>query len=378
MRLSELTGLNIQDVNSDERSGNSKETGGEDRAVLCMPAVCRRTGGRAALKMKINPKECPSYLNEFFTYQRVVKIRSERTLETYHMDLRLFLRYLKRIKGGVEADAPFEKITIADIPLDMLKSFTKLDALEYLSFTATERGNTAKTRHRKLASLKTFFKCLQRDLNLLTENPVKDIDYPRSHSRLPKYLTLDESIRLLGNIDENDAHYGRDYCIVTLFVNCGMRLSELTGLNIQDVNLDERSMRLLGKGNKERIIHINDACAFALEACLKTRKPSEKEPNALFLSNRGSRITNRRVEQIVGGALDNINLGNQGYSVHKLRHTAATLMYQHGGVDTNVLKEILGHKSISTTEIYTHISNEKVKTAMDANPLANIRKKRGK
>jgi site-specific recombinase XerD len=302
-----------------------------------------------------------------------------------------------------------------------------LDALEYLNFVATERKNSAKTRHRKLASLKTFFKCLHRDINLIPENPLKDIDYPKSHAKLPKYLTLNESVNLLRNIDENGPYFDRDYCILTLFINCGMRLSELTGLNIQDINLDERSMRLLGKGNKERIIHINDACAFALDAYLKIRNPSKDESigtnpkaktardapsgvvapsarggafetnpkaktardapsgvvapsargdkSALFLSKRGGRISNRRVEQIVENAFNAINLGNQGFSVHKLRHTAATLMYQHGGADTNVLKEILGHQSVSTTEIYTHVSDERVKTAMDANPLANIKRK---
>jgi site-specific recombinase XerD len=302
----------------------------------------------------------------------VVKIRAERTLETYYADLRLFLRYLKRAKGGVPETTPLEMISIADIPLDMVKSFTKLDALEYLNFTATERKNSAKTRHRKLASLKSFFKCLNKDLDLITENPLKDIDYPKSHAKLPKYLTLDESVSLLRSIDRESPYFERDYCIVTLFVNCGMRLSELTGLNIQDINLDERSMRLLGKGNKERLIHINDACAFALDAYLKTRKPSDAEKKALFLSKRGGRITNRRVEQIVEDAFNRINLGERGFSVHKLRHTAATLMYQHGGADTNVLKEILGHKSVSTTEIYKHLSDERVKNAMDANPLANI------
>lgn len=196
------------------------------------------------------------------------------------------------------------------------------------------------------------------------------------HEHLPKFLTLDESINLLENMNVEDPYYLRDYCIVTLFINCGMRLSELVGLNIQDINLDERSMRLLGKGNKERIIHINDACADAIVTYLPSRKPSPKEHDALFLSKQGSRLCNRRVEQIVDNALRDSNLDNRGLSTHKLRHTAATLMYQHGNVDTLMLKEILGHKSISTTEIYTHVSNEGLKKAMDASPLANIKNKK--
>lgn len=337
--------------------------------------LCDLTEELMALQ-KINPKECPHYLNEFFTYQRVVKLKAERTLESYYIDLRLFLRYVKLTKGNIDPSTPINEIIISDIPLELVKNFTKLDVLNYLSYVATDRQNTAKTRHRKLASLKVFYKCLYRDLNLIPENPTKDVDYPKMHEHLPKFLTLDDSIKLLENMNDEDPFYFRDYCIITLFINCGMRLSELVGLNIQDVNLDERSMRLLGKGNKERIIHINDSCADAIIKYLAERKHSETEPNALFLSNRGTRITNRRVQQIVDNALKDSNLDNQGYSTHKLRHTAATLMYQHGNVDTLILKEILGHKSISTTEIYTHISNDSLKAAMDASPLANIKNKK--
>ena len=324
----------------------------------------------------INPAECPYYLNDFFTYQRVVRLKSERTIESYYVDLRLFLRYLKVKHGVVPQDTPFKFIEIADVPLDYIKSFTKLDALQYLNYVASVRGNTAKTRHRKLASLRMFFKCLYRDLNIIDSDPTKDVDYPKMHEHLPKFLTLDESVNLLENMNTDDPFYLRDYCIITLFINCGMRLSELVGLNMQDINLDERSMRLLGKGNKERIIHINDACADAIVSYLPTRKESQTEQNALFLSKQGNRISNRRVEQVVENALKDSNLDNRGLSTHKLRHTAATLMYQHGNVDTLVLKEILGHKSISTTEIYTHISNDTLKKAMDASPLANIKNKK--
>lgn len=323
----------------------------------------------------VNPDECPYYLNQFFTYQRVVLLKAEKTIDTYFVDLRIFLRYLKVKNGVVPPNTPFNMIDISDVPIEYIKSLTKLDILQYLNYVASERKNTAKTRHRKLASLRLFFRCLHRDLGLIDDEPTKDVDYPKMHEHLPKFLTLDESIKLLENMNTEDPFYLRDYCIVTLFINCGMRLSELVGLNMQDVNLDERSMRLLGKGNKERIIHVNDACADAIVTYLPTRKPSDKEPNALFLSKQGSRISNRRVEQIVDNALRDSNLDKRGLSTHKLRHTAATLMYQHGNVDTLTLRNILGHKSISTTEIYTHLSNESVKEAMDASPLANIKNK---
>ena len=323
----------------------------------------------------INPDECPYFLNDFFTYQRVVLLNSEKTIEAYYIDLRVFLRYLKLKKGVVSQNTPFKNIDISDIPIEYIKSLTKFDILQYLNYVASERNNSAKTRHRKLASIRLFFRCMYRDLGLIDSNPAKDVDYPKMPDHLPKFLTLDESIKLLEKMNTDDPIYLREYCIVTLFINCGMRLSELVGLNMQDVNLDERSMRLLGKGNKERIIHINDACADAILTYLPTRKPSDKDPHALFLSKQGSRISNRRVEQIVDNALRDSNLDNRGFSTHKLRHTAATLMYQHGNVDPLMLKEILGHKSISTTEIYTHISNEGLKQAMDASPLANIKNK---
>lgn len=323
----------------------------------------------------VNPDECPYFLNDFFTYQRVVLLKSEKTIEAYYIDLRVFLRYLKVKKGVVPKDTPFKNIDISDIPIEYIKSLTKLDILQYLNYVAAERNNSAKTRHRKLASIRLFFRCMYRDLGLIDSDPAKDVDYPKMPDHLPKFLTLDESINLLENMNTDDPFYLRDYCIVTLFINCGMRLSELVGLNMQDVNLDERSMRLLGKGNKERIIHINDACADAIVSYLPTRKQSDKEPNALFLSKQGSRLCNRRVEQIVDNALRDSKLDHRGFSTHKLRHTAATLMYQHGNVDPLMLKEILGHKSISTTEIYTHISNEGLKQAMDASPLANIKNK---
>lgn len=325
---------------------------------------------------KINRKECPDFLNDFFTYLRVVKNRTERTIESYFIDLRLFLRYLKIYREVVPPDTPMEDITISDMEIEWVTEIEKKDIYDYLSHVATNRHNNAQTRHHKLASLKVFYKFLRTEMEVIEIEPTKDVDYPKLGEGLPKYLSLNDSIKLLSNMNPEHQYYYRDYCIITLFVNCGMRLSELVGLNIQDVNLDERTMRLLGKGNKERIIHINDACADAITQYLKLRRPVEENIHALFLSKRGTRITNRRVQQIVDDALRDSHLDNRGYSTHKLRHTAATLMYQHGGVDTLVLKNILGHKSIATTEIYTHINNESLAEAMDASPLSSIQNHR--
>jgi site-specific recombinase XerD len=322
--------------------------------------------------LKTELKNCPDFLGQFFTYQRVILMKSEKTAETYFYDLRLFLRFLKRLRSG--EDKPIEEFDIKDITADDLNRFTKLEALEYLNYLASDRGNNARTRKRKLAALKTLFKCLYKDLGLISHNDIKDIDYPKLPNSVPKYLSLDESRRLLKSVGkgDEDKNYIRDYCIITLFVNCGMRLSELTGLNLNSVDLDSRTMRLLGKGNKERVIHINDACAYALSDYFAVRP--ECDTDALFISRNKNRITNRRVEQIIENTLKQGGLDGRGLSVHKLRHTAATLMYQYGKADPILLKEILGHKSVSTTEIYTHINNDQISQAMDDNPLANIRK----
>jgi site-specific recombinase XerD len=319
-------------------------------------------------------EDCPDFLNRFITYQRVILMKSEKTIAAYFSDIQIFLRFLLREQG--KDDSSIKEMTVGD-----LKQVTKLTGLMFLNYIATDRKNNARSRKRKLAALNTFFKCLVNDLDILPDNPIRNISYPKIPADMPKFLSLEESKSLLSGFDEDNPFYLRDYCIVTLFVNCGMRLSELVGLNLTSVNLDSRNMRLLGKGNKERIIHINDACAYAILDYLEVRIPKNvnpekvRDPNALFLSKQLRRITGRRVEQIVENALAACKLDGRELSVHKLRHTAATLMYNHGGADANVLKEILGHKSVSTTEIYTHISPDQIFAAMDNNPLANIKHK---
>ena len=209
----------------------------------------------------------------------------------------------------------------------------------------------------------------------INNDPTVNLELPTIKKSLPKYLTLEQSEKLLDSASNSGKESLRDYCIITLFLNCGMRLSELVGLNINDINFNESKMKLLGKGNKERYIYFNNACKIALAEYLNSRENSINDPDAVFLSRKNKRISKRRVEQIVNESIKKIGLSGQGYSVHKLRHTAATLMYQHGNVDTLTLKEILGHKSIATTEIYTHLSNEILKNAADNSPLANIHHK---
>ena len=221
------------------------------------------------------------------------------------------------------------------------------------------------------------------NLNLLEKNPVKDLEIPSVQATLPKYLSIDESVKLL-EIQYNIISKTklRDYCILTLFLNCGMRLSELAGINLKDFKIDDRSLRILGKGNKERVIFLNDACITAIENYLKLERQYLKKiqnKKALFLSSRtGNRLGTRQIQNVVEVALKNANLDNKGYSPHKLRHTAATLLYQHGNVDILILKELLGHVSVGTTEIYTHVSNEMLKKAVSKNPLNAIKKNNNK
>lgn len=316
--------------------------------------------------------DCPNYLSDFLFHLKIVKARGDRTVEAYYIDIRTFLRYLKLSNNLVPQNTPLSEIKINDIPIELLQSFTLNNAYEFLYFTSSDLENTTTTRARKTSALKQFFNFLHKKSGLISTNPIIDLEIPSVKNKLPKYLSLENSIELLSKVDGDFAV--RNYCILTLFLNCGMRLSELVGLNLRDISFDNFTMRLLGKGNKERIIYLNDACINSLNNYLKVRPIVTSEQNALFLSKRNTRISKRRVQQIVEESLLAAGLSNEGITTHKLRHTAATLMYQHGNVDPLVLKEILGHKSIATTEIYTHLSNENLKKAADSSPLSNVKK----
>lgn len=318
-------------------------------------------------------QDCPNYVKEFLFYMLTIRGCSKRTVDAYHIDLRTFLRYIKCIKvthQNPDDQEIFSNTSIKDVTIDSLASITLSDVYMFLSFAASDRENNANTRSRKVSSIRSFFRYLTVKSDYLKSNPVENLEVPSVKKSMPHYLTLDESLELLTNI--NSKYYERDYCIVTFFLNCGMRLSELVGINIHDIR--ENTLRLLGKGNKERIIYLNEACQKALSAYLSVRKAPSNENyrDALFVTSRGTRITPRRVEQIIDDCLKQAGLDGQGYSPHKLRHTAATLMYQHGGVDIRVLKEILGHASLSTTEIYTHVSDKQMEKAANKSPLSTI------
>lgn len=316
----------------------------------------------------------PSVLRDFLTYNETVRGKSSNSVEEYYRDLVTFFRYLKKTRNLVDEDTEFENIDISDVDIDLLKTVTLRDLYSFLVYCKEVRGNNSTTRARKTSTLRNYFKYLTSNTHQLEINPADLLDSPALKKSLPKHLTLEESIDLLNAVSDSP-HKERDYCILTLFLNCGMRLSELCSINITDIRPDG-SLKLLGKGNKERIVYLNDACLNAVNEYLKVR-PSAGIPadqaNALFISRNKKRISNKTVQYLVKGYLEKSGLGGQGFSTHKLRHTAATLMYQHGNVDIRILKEILGHANLGTTQIYTHVADSQVENAIKSNPLAAVK-----
>ena len=314
-------------------------------------------------------KDFPVLMVEFLNYMDAIRNKSKNTISEYASDLRLFFRFLKIYWGDVPEDTPLEEIDISDIDKKDIRRITLADAYAFLSWCKDERDNSARTRARKVSTLRAFFKYCTVQKHVIDENPMQELETPKMKQALPKYLTLDESMTLLSKAAEGP-NKERDYAIITLFLNCGMRLSELVSLNYTDIR-DDNTVKITGKGNKERTIYFNDACIAAINEYMKVRPvDGVKDKEALFLSNRKQRISPKTVQHIVYTTLEKAGL--EGYSVHKLRHTAATLMYQYGDVDVLLLKEILGHENVGTTQIYTHVVNEQLKSATDANPLNQI------
>ncbi len=325
--------------------------------------------------------QLPESVAEFSQYMLVVKGRSRRTVEQYEIDLMLFFKFLKAKRNNLPLDGEeFDKLTIFELDYAFAESVTRMDILEFLTFAARDRENQARTRARKLSSLRSFYRYYCGTVMRFKSNPTDNIDSPKLPKTLPKHLNIEESIDLLNTVasDRDSKFRERDYCIITLFLNCGMRLSELVGINLGDIDREMTSLRVTGKGAKERVIYLNDACVAALRSYIAVRdkEPLPGEKNALFISAHHKRISKQMVQKVIYKYLDMAGLQNRGLSVHKLRHTAATLMYQSGNVDIRVLKDILGHEQLNTTQIYTHLSDTEMKKAMAQNPLASVGKKK--
>lgn len=332
----------------------------------------------------INRHDNPDYLNAFLDYTLINLNKSPNSVKEYNYDLANFLRFVKQKYCVLsESEKDFKNIIYKDVSFDTIKKVRLTDIRAYLSMLRTSGNCKATTIARKSSSIRIFFhylSCKDEDFKL-DKNPAQDLENPKLERRLPKYLSLDESKELLSAAqaistnERKNRNIDRDYAIITLFLNCGMRLSELVGINITDIDFSENKMTVIGKGNKERTIYLNKACVNAINAYLRVRPHDVaklEDKNALFLSERHERIANRTVQYVVKEELKKAGIDSKKYSVHKLRHTAATLMYQYGDVDIRALQELLGHESISTTEIYTHVANEQVRQAVESNPLANF------
>lgn len=314
--------------------------------------------------------DAPDILCDFLSYHETVRGHSAKTVDEYYLDLRTMFRYLKLRKGMVADDMPFDEIPIRDIKMDFIEKITLNDIYDYLSFLSRERGLNAASRARKVSTIRSFFKYLTNKTHQLQFNPVEDLDPPKILKSLPRYLSFEESVQLLNSVQGRNQ--ARDYCILMLFLNCGLRISELVGLNLGDIHDDY--IRVLGKGNKERILFLNDACKSAIQDYLPVRSAQHPlDPKALFISSQRQRISKSAVHLLVKKHLGEAGLDSSQYSSHKLRHTAATLMLQNG-VDVRTLQEILGHDHLNTTQIYTHVDSTDLRIAARANPLGQMKK----
>lgn len=324
--------------------------------------------------------EAPPIIRDFLTYHETIQGHSRRTVDEYFLDLRNFFRYIKVERGKVPRSAELDEISIDDVDLELVRSVTLSDVYSYMSYLSRDRarhpnsrdsdyGLTPAARARKVATIRSFFKYLTNKAKLISENPMQDLDAPRLKKALPRYLDLESSIQLLESV--TGPFQERDYCILTLFLNCGLRISELIGLNLSDIREDQ--LRVLGKGNKERILYLNSACQDAIRDWLAARNSMGViDKNALFISQRRTRISKAAVEKLVKKYLTMAGLDSSQYSPHKLRHTAATLMLQNG-VDVRTLQEVLGHENLNTTQIYAHVDNENLRSAARANPLGRVK-----
>ncbi len=365
--------------------------GGQDRAASGVPnsgadggsvsaasgAASSTPAGTPASTPASAPDNAFPLLDRFLGYFQAVRERSPLTIREYRYDLCLFFRWLVLRRKRVAAGTPLEAVPVAGVDIELIRSVTLTDLYDYMTWLSRERGLQPPTRARKVSSLRSFYHFLQTKDQLLKENVVDALELPKQVRRLPRYLNVEESRQLLGAAAAaNYAFAERDYCILTFFLNCGIRLSELCGINLRSIRNEK--MTVLGKGRKERTIYLNGACINALEAYLAVRPRTAKtDPEALFISRLGRRISPKTVQYLIKTYIRQAGLDPQRYSTHKLRHTAATLMYQHGQVDIRALQQILGHVSIATTEIYTHVDDRRLHQAVESNPLAAERPPKG-
>lgn len=315
----------------------------------------------------------PLILEDYLNYMETIKGTSYNTTKEYFFDLRTFFRFIKLRYKLVDKNTPFENIDISDIDINLIKNISIQDLHSFISYMDKTRKNGNFTKSRKVASLKSFFDYLHSKVNLITQNPAIGLEFPKTDARQPVYLTLDECEKLLRTVlkNKNEFFRKRDYAIIILFLNCGLRLSELSSIDLSKIKGD--TLSVIGKGNKERTIYLNEACVSAINEYISIRPKNATDTKALFLSMRKNRMSNRAIQHMIDRYLEKAGFDTSIYSTHKLRHTAATLMYKYGNVDIRALQDILGHENVSTTQIYTHIDDERLREAVKSNPLANIK-----
>lgn len=308
-------------------------------------------------------------LEEYLAYMEAIQGRSKLTVREYRYDLRLFFRFIKKQKSTSYKDLEIEEIPLNDIDQSFLQSITLSDFYAFLAWLSRDREASAANRARKVSSLKGFFEYIHKKRKYIDQDPSADLESPKIPKKQPVYLTLEQSKDLLKQVNpDTDAFAERNYCILTLFLNCGLRLSELVNIDIDDIS--EHTLKVTGKGNKERTIYLNQACRDSLNHYLAVRPTNTKERKALFISRQGNRLAKTSVQRMINKYMDEAGIDTKKYSTHKLRHTAATLLYQYGEVDIRMLQQILGHESVATTEIYTHLDDRQLQSAAEKNPLS--------
>lgn len=313
----------------------------------------------------------PQILDDYLNYLKTIRGLSPKTIHEYRYDLMRFLHFTVRRKNSTHfRDLPLEAVPLDEVDEEWLSHISFDDLLAFLADSDDAEGLSASRRARLSSALRSFFKYLVSVRESFEKNPAEKLTSPKRKKRHPVYLTLEEAVTLLKTAAQEPNRFfrARDVAILMTFLTTGLRLSELCGLNLNSIR--EGQIHVIGKGNKERMIYITDSCAVSIEHYRAVR-PIVPNEDALFLSSRHQRISPRAVQHRIEQLLQKAGFDTRLYTTHKLRHTAATLLYREG-VDIRTLQRILGHESLATTQIYTHVDDAQAKQAVEKNPLAHL------
>ena len=318
--------------------------------------------------------DCPVILDDYLNYLLTIKGRSNLTVKEYYYDLKRFLKFIIMRKKlfGYNLNSDINEVSILSINKRDILDIDITDLHAYISYCDSYYNDSTKTKARKISAIKSWFKYLHNTAELIDKNPSEKLELPKLQKRNPVYLTLSESEKVINAIklEENEFNRARDLCIILIFLTCGLRISELTGINIESIKDDK--LNVIGKGNKERTVFLNENCLYAIKCYLKLR-PITPDTTALFISSHKKRISNRSIQIRLKKYIQLAGLDPNIYTPHKLRHTAATLMYKYGDVDIRTIQSILGHTSVATTQIYTHLDDDDIKKGISKNPISKLK-----